>query len=76
MTDTNSVPPDERTTVSLNAPEALALLTWLDELHLQVPASADPALHAAIARLRAAQDNAAELVEGSGRAYKLTPEDE
>ncbi|TSA87429.1 hypothetical protein FNU79_02795 [Deinococcus detaillensis] len=64
---------NEMNGVTLNHPEALALLTWLDELHLQVPAAADPALHAAMAKLRSAKGQEAELVEGSGRVYDLSP---
>lgn len=60
-------------TVVLNHPEALALLTWLDELHLQVPAAADPALHAALAKLRSARGTDAELAGSSGRVFSLTP---
>ncbi|GAA4009873.1 hypothetical protein GCM10022631_22960 [Deinococcus rubellus] len=67
---------DNAQTVTLNHPEALALLTWLDELHLQVSAAADPSLHMAMTKLRAARGNAAELVEASGRVYDLTPQDE
>ena len=62
--------------VTLTHPEVLALLTWLDELHLQVPAAADPSLHTALTKLRAARGQDAELVEGSGRVYELTPEEE
>ncbi|WP_161880776.1 hypothetical protein [Deinococcus alpinitundrae] len=59
----------------LNHPEALALLTWLDALHLHLPV-ANPSLHLAMTKLQAAQGQDANLVEGSGRAYGLIPQDE
>lgn len=62
--------------VVLTHAEAMALLTWLHELHLQVPVASEPNLHSAFNKLQAARAyREAQLSKGAGRSFKLNSRD-